>query len=123
MKKAVSVLLSAALLLGMSASVGAADVKQVTHKLKQETDSGTFSHSYKASIGFQTTAYDQRLAYYDPVSYKLSTADKTRAEADQKYNEWAAVNGITVPDYRGANIYLNGNVPELWRRGEHKGEL
>lgn len=123
MKKAVSVLLSAALLLGMSASVGAADVKQVTYTLKQETGSGMFSHSYKASIGFQTTAYDQRLAYYDPVSYKLSTADKTRAGADQKYNEWAAVNGITVPDYRGANIYLNGNVPELWQRGEHKGEL
>ena len=123
MRKLLPVLLLAALLLGISASVGAADMKQVTHELKKESDSGTSYRSYKASIGFQTTAYDQRIAYYDPVSHKLSTTDKNQVEADQKYNEWASANGITVPDYQGANIYLNGNVPELWLRGEYKGEL
>ena len=109
-KKALSFVLSAAMLVSMgsgftsspASAEGAADTATKTNAASVAT--------YAAMIGFQTSGYDCRDGYEQTVAAK-------------KYNEWLAQNGKEVPNYNDANIYLNGNVPSVYEKGDKKGNL
>lgn len=110
-KKALSFVLSAAMLVSMgsgftsspASAEGAADTATKTNAASVAT--------YGALVGFQTSGYDFRNGF-------------EQLEADQKYNEWLAQNGKEVPkNYNGVNIYMNGNGPEIYTKGDKKGTL
>ena len=108
-KKALSVVLSAAMLvsLGSGLDISTAGAEDTTAGTTTEGEAA--QGFYKAMVGFQTSGYDCRDGY---------KPDQIRADA--AYNTWLTENGKTVPAYNGINIYQNGNVASLKKDGTIK---
>ena len=119
LKKALSLVLSAAMMMSLGSGVtfNTASAKNSKNTTKTEAaDAATPSavtttatvakpRAFKAMVGFQTSKYDCRDGY--------NTKNK-QAAVDALYNAWAKDNGKEVTDkYHGYNIYLNGNVPSV----------
>ena len=110
-KKAMSIVLSAAMLVsldsGMILSIANA-VSSNARENKMVASADDVKNGYRAWIAYQTSKYDCRSGYGGTIY---------EAEADAAYNAWARENGKEVTDdYNGCNLYLNGNVPNLNKR-------
>ena len=118
-KKALSLVLSAAMMMSLGSGVtfNTASAKNSKNTTKTEAaDAATPSavtttatvekpRAFKAMVGFQTSKYDCRDGY---------NTKNNQAAVDALYNAWAKDNGKEVTDkYHGYNIYLNGNVPSV----------
>lgn len=113
-KKVMSFVLSAAMMVslgsGMTFSTASAEGAADTTK---EAAAAASTVTYGAVVGFQTyNQYDFRNGY-------------EQQEADARYGEWLVQNGkeAAPAEYNGINIYRNGNGPEIYEKGDKKGQL
>ena len=108
-KKAMSLVLSAAMAISLASGVSyspASAVEGGGDNAPTGAASGSAVGAYTAIVGFQTSDYDFR---------ELSSGDglNKAKEASVKYNEWLKEQGKEVPPYNNVNIYLNGNGASL----------
>lgn len=107
-KKALSFVLSAAMLLSM----GSGFTFSPASAAETKNDTGVAGGGFKAMVAYQTSSYDCRDGF-NTVNYQ--------GALDSLYNEWAKQNGKEVTDnYNGYNLYLNGNVPSVDRQNQLK---
>lgn len=109
-KKALSFVLSAAMVLSLGSGLDIAPASAADGAAGTGNTPAATVVTYGAMVGFQTNSYDYRDGF-------------EQIPTDTKYNEWLQAKGKEAPAYNNVNIYKVGNGPSLYTKGDKKGTL